>query len=113
MSSHMNSPAFRATPVAALLALVFLLGVTSIRHKTETYDEGAHMRYGVQLLQGSSDRFDDSKMPFSILNGIPWRIGEALQGDDTGRSGSSLFLQLNAARVPTILFSLIRQKVKN
>ncbi|HVS03021.1 MAG TPA: glycosyltransferase family 39 protein [Thermoanaerobaculia bacterium] len=61
-----------------LLLAWLLLAVTSVRHKSLTYDEPHHVAYGLQLLHGDADRFDDSKMPVSALNALPLRMAEAL-----------------------------------
>jgi Dolichyl-phosphate-mannose-protein mannosyltransferase len=73
------SPA-RASLVAGLLLAAFaLLEVGSLRHMTLTKDEDAHYRYGWQILNFDSTRFDDSKMPFSALNALPRLFAEALR----------------------------------
>ncbi len=43
-----------------------------------TYDEPGHLRYGRQLLHGDARRFDDSKMPVSVLNALPGAVAAAL-----------------------------------
>ena len=69
----------RATGAALLLLVVFVaLQVGSNQHKTITINEPDHYRYGWQLLHFVSDRFDDSKMPFSMLNALPKRIAVAV-----------------------------------
>ena len=69
----------RPTGVALLLLAVFVaLQVGSNQHKTITINEPDHYRYGWQLLHFVSDRFDDSKMPFSMLNALPKRIAVAV-----------------------------------
>lgn len=68
----------------AALSLVFLfltVGSLLIGDKALTYDEPQHFRYGDQILDLNSDRFDDSKMPISVLNVLPSRLAEALVGD--------------------------------
>jgi hypothetical protein len=68
----------RATGAALLLLAVFVaLQVASNQHKTITINEPDHYRYGWQLLHFQSARFDDSKMPFSMLSALPRRIAEA------------------------------------
>jgi hypothetical protein len=61
---------------ALLLAVFFVHSLLSVVHKTTTYDEPDHYRYGEQILQGNSNRFDDSKMPVSALNAAPAKIAE-------------------------------------
>jgi hypothetical protein len=69
----------RATGAALLLLAVFVaLQVGSNQHKTITINEPDHYRYGWQLLHFQSARFDDSKMPFSMLNALPRRIVESV-----------------------------------
>ncbi|MBN2490575.1 MAG: glycosyltransferase family 39 protein [Planctomycetes bacterium] len=65
--------------MVALLAVLCGLNVLSARHKTVTYDEPKHFRYGLQILRGDAARFDDSKMPFSALNVLPCHISTALE----------------------------------
>jgi hypothetical protein len=57
--------------VVLLLAVLFALEVASMQRLTVTYDEWAHLRYGQNILNLDSTRFDDSKMPFSALNALP------------------------------------------
>lgn len=86
----------------ALLAALFVLQATSLRHKSLTYDAPDHLRYGLQILHGDATRFDDSKMPVSAWNALPARIGELLE---PGRLRG--FLERpGTARYPTILASL-------
>ena len=56
----------------SLLILMLLVSGFSMYHKTLTYDERDHYAYGEQIWNLNSDRFEDSKMPFSVLNVIPW-----------------------------------------
>lgn len=85
------------------LAAIFLFLTTgSIAHKTLTYDEPQHYRYGVQILNLNSDRFDDSKMPFSALNALASKIADRVLGE---RLTDPLQI-MNAGRIATIFFSL-------
>jgi hypothetical protein len=85
-----------------LLALFFLFSALSVRGKAETYDEPKHYRYGSNILNGDSTRFDDSKMPFSAWNALPARIAEIAPFLDR------LYLsRLITARLMTTLFSLL------
>ncbi|MGH2625875.1 MAG: ArnT family glycosyltransferase, partial [Anaerolineales bacterium] len=63
---------------AVLLLGHLALAAASARLMSLTYDEPNHLRYGEQILVGDSDRFDDSKMPFSALNAGVVRLGRAL-----------------------------------
>ena len=62
----------------SLLALFVLLELGSLRHLTITTDEPFHYGYGWQLLNFDSRRFDDSKMPFSMLNALPRKLATVL-----------------------------------
>jgi len=83
------------------LIIVFLLvNIGSIRYKSFTTDEAKHYRYGENILHLDSDRFDDSKMPFSVLNVLPAKIASLvpegivnryLQKEQTGRVVTMLF----------------------
>jgi Dolichyl-phosphate-mannose-protein mannosyltransferase len=68
-----------------LLAVFALLEVGSLRHMTLTNDESAHYRYGWQILNRDSTRFDDSKMPFSALNALPRLAAEMLHPGSLAR----------------------------
>lgn len=111
--------------VVILLSVIWFLNILSIRHKTKTYDENRHYRYGSQILQFNSDRFDDSKMPFSCLNAIPWQVIKSLKLDkliieSASRDGwtkqkliewddsrARLVFGVATGRFVTILFSLL------
>ena len=88
--------------VAALLLVLFLLNVLSVRRKSVTFDEPRHVRYGLQILEGDSRRFDDSKMPFTALNMLPYRAAALVP---SGSLHAWLFEPRNG-RLVTILFSL-------
>jgi hypothetical protein len=90
---------------AFLLVVMFALAFFSARRWSPTYDEPAHLEYGEGILQGSAERFDDSKMPFSALNAlVPWMAerlqpGLALETDEAvglGRTATILFAILVA-----------------
>jgi len=84
------------------LIFYFLLNVGSIRFKTFTTDEEKHYRYGMNILNGESDRFDDSKMPFSALNAIPAKLAPFIP-----EGTLNLYLQKEqTGRLLTILFSV-------
>jgi hypothetical protein len=68
----------RSAIVAALLALTLANGILSVRMKTETYDEGTHYQYGMNILHFDSSRFNDATMPVTALNALPGRIAELL-----------------------------------
>lgn len=92
--------------VALLLTLLVTLNVIGLMHKRLTYDEGKHYKYGMQLLAGNSDRFDDSKMPFSALNAAPAKIYEGIK--DGPLEPILKFLgKMRTGRYITIFFSLL------
>jgi 4-amino-4-deoxy-L-arabinose transferase-like glycosyltransferase len=73
----------RATVLALLLLATFvLLPAGGMRHRTLTIDESGHYAYGARLLHFDSRRldplYDNSKMPFSMLNALPGRIAGAV-----------------------------------
>jgi hypothetical protein len=72
LSSH-------ATLAAGLLLAAFvLLEVGSLRRMTLTKEENAHYRYGWQILNFNSKRFNNSEMPFSALNALPRKVASVL-----------------------------------
>lgn len=89
--------------VALLLAVYFGIAVVSLTHKGFTYDEPDHLRYGLNILHGDADRFDDSKMPVSAWNALPSRLAEALPEGGLRAALSSPL----AARIPTVLAALL------
>ena len=94
---------FAAALVALIVAFLFLTaGSLIIGNKSFTYDELDHLRYGEQIYSLNSDRFDDSKMPFSVLNVIPSKVIE--------NSAIEEFLSrlqvMSSGRLSTIAFSL-------
>lgn len=47
-------------------------------HLSLTYDENSHYKYGEIIYRLKSGRFDDSKMPVSVINVIPVKIAEKI-----------------------------------
>ena len=91
--------------IVAIFLLFFVwLGTMSIRGKGATYDEPAHFRYGVRILGGNSNRFDDSKMPFSALNAFPSKLAGILPVNERI---NGLLTSLFAARMITLLVSTL------
>lgn len=85
----------------SLLAVFLLLNLGSIRYKSMTTDEPRHFLYGQNILNLDSDRFDDSKMPFSALNALPAKFAKLLPSDRL-----STFLEKpQTGRIVTMLFS--------
>lgn len=65
----------------AILLFGFLLcfNILSIRHRSITYDEATHYRYGSQIVQtGDTTKFIDGVMPFSALTALPGKIVESI-----------------------------------
>lgn len=91
-----------AIAAAALLGLMLALELLSTIDMSITYDETGHLRYGRQLLHGDARRFDDSKMPVSMLNALPDAVASALPRGTVRSALASLY----AARVPTMLASV-------
>lgn len=84
------------TPRRALVligVLTVLLGASAAWHWTPTFDEPNHLEMGRRILQdGDWSRFDNSKMPVSVLNAAPWLLLET-QGPE---------LRWWAARLPQL-----------
>jgi len=87
-------------------SLMFFIQLTSSWDMGLTVDEGAHMRYGLQILKGDSSRFDDSKMPVTALNAFPMRIAELIRKTFPSCRIPSYVYYYGFARIPTMLFSL-------
>ncbi len=66
------------TPRRALVligVLAVLLGASATWHWTPTFDEPNHLEMGRRILSdGDWSRFDNSKMPVSVLNAGPWLL---------------------------------------
>ncbi len=94
--------------IILILAVYLFINISSLSHRSATFDEARHYKYGLQISALNSDRnADDSKMPFSVLNTIPLYLSlVAAQSSPT--SYLTPYLQsLNAARIVTIWFALI------
>lgn len=107
MGFRFRSRSFGLNPtdfVVFALMLFFLgLSLFSAVGKSLTVDEPYHYQYGMNLLNGDSNRFDDSKMPFSLWNALPAKIASYLP-DGVLRSNLEKMI---TARGMTILFSLV------
>ena len=92
-------------PVLLSILLLFFLtiGAGSIQNKSYTADEFKHYRYGKNMLELDSTRFDDSKMPFSALNAIPKKIIPLISNKYLSPRLVDPFL---TGRIFTILFSM-------
>jgi len=88
---------------ALLLALHALLLVSSSWNKSPTYDEPAHLKFGlVYLDEGRLPEADAQKMPVTLLNALALRVCGGTTGDfETDRRF------LLCARLPTMLASLV------
>lgn len=92
-----------AAAAAALLLLLLAVELLATVDLSTTYDEPGHLRYGWHLLHGDARRFDDSKMPVSVLNALPGTVAGALPPGGLRAALASAF----AARVPTMLASVV------
>ena len=93
--------------LVAIFALLvfFAFSALSVQGKDKTYDEPRHLQYGMNILNGDSTRFDDSKMPFSAWNALPAKIAEIVPSPD-GLLKAYL-AKLITARLMTTLFSML------
>jgi len=89
--------------VLVLLASLLTINVTSMQHISRTYDEAAHLRYGQNILNLDSTRFDDSKMPVSVLNALPAKV---LSPSRASRVETRL-AEIAIGRYVTVIFSLL------
>lgn len=90
--------------VALIFILFFLIiSVVSILGKSRTYDEAYHLRYGMNILDGDSTRFNDSEMPFSAWNALPAKIATYLPAWGLKVNMEKLIV----ARLMTTLFSMV------
>ena len=94
---------FQNAIVAVVLAVFFIIVFLSARGLTLTYDEEFHYAYGLQILNLNSNRFDDSKMPFSAMNAIPGKIAVYLPPGDL----KARLEDVAAGRIFTMLFSAL------
>jgi Dolichyl-phosphate-mannose-protein mannosyltransferase len=87
----------------ALIAFFIVFGILSVQKVSLTTDEALHYRYGMQILNLNSKRFDDSKMPVSALNALPKKIASYLPNGSMTNFLGDFF----TARLMTILFSAV------
>jgi hypothetical protein len=98
------APGLRGRVAAAvLLAVLFALDLACLPRLSLTYDEPGHLQYGINVLHGDSDRFDDSKMPVSALNALPAVAAERLREGPLRRALASP----EAARLSTAIAGLL------
>ncbi len=89
--------------VGLLLVMIAAFDVLSVRHKSRTYDEFGHLRYGWAVLHGHTDRLDDSKMPVTALNALGVLLSQRVLPDpELDVAG-----QVRIARLVTVLFAVL------
>jgi len=94
----------------ALLAVLLLVQVTSLRHKGFTTDEPLHYQYGYRVLNGAPERtsaLNASTMPFSSVHAMTsgnLALVASMVGISPGASWSD---QLKRGRYATIALSLL------
>jgi hypothetical protein len=90
--------------VLLLILIIFLLiSIGSSVKISLTLDEYLHYQYGIKVLGGDSTRFDDSKMPISVLNALPSGFASLLP-DGLWKTALGRFA---VARLVTILVSML------
>lgn len=76
-----SAGSFRLSQNTVLLLFLIIFALISIASSSNvslTLDEYLHYQYGMNILNGNSTRFDDSKMPISALNALPGRLASFL-----------------------------------
>lgn len=94
----------------AVLAVLLLISITSLRHKELTTDERLHYRYGDRVLHGIPQRkgvIDSSLMPFSSVHAMTSRSLAALSRAAAISVDTSLNGQVKRGRYATIALSLL------
>ena len=86
-----------------LITFFVVFGMLSVQKVSTTFDEDQHYRYGKNILNLNSTRFDDSKMPVSAWNALPAKIASRLPDGWLRNFLSEFFV----ARWMTILFSAL------
>ena len=104
MPAWLESRRLPSVIVATILFFFVALGVLSVKGRTVTADEAWHYRYGMNLLNGNTDRFDDSKMPVTALNASPRKLASHLP---EGALSYSLSEFLTARSVSILLSAMI------
>jgi 4-amino-4-deoxy-L-arabinose transferase-like glycosyltransferase len=89
--------------VLILIAFFIVFSILSVWRVSVTADEGLHYRYGMNILNLNSKRFDDSKMPFTALNALPAKIASSLPAGAL----KNVLDEFSVARLMTILFSAL------
>src|SRR5882724_2557778 len=94
----------------ALLTVLVLIEITSLRHKGSTTDEPVHYDYGERVLHGAPQRtrtIDSSKMPFSSLHALTSGSLTALARTAGISVDMSEIGQVKRGRYATIALSLL------
>lgn len=100
----MNNRVKQTVLLIALLVILFFLNALSLRHKTPTYDEMRHYKYGLRVLEGNPvRRRNPTVMPVTALNIIPRKIGDIPPDGNL----KTFLCNLNTSRYVTVLFSLL------
>jgi 4-amino-4-deoxy-L-arabinose transferase-like glycosyltransferase len=86
-----------------LVFLFLTLGSIVIGHLSLTYDEPLHFRYGDLIYHLDSNRFDDSKMPVSVLNVLPTKVAAQF----FSKYFSNDWQVMSSGRISTIFVSLL------
>jgi Dolichyl-phosphate-mannose-protein mannosyltransferase len=86
-----------------LIAFFIIFSVLSVQKVSVTADEPLHYRYGMNILNLNSKRFDDSKMPITAINALPAKIASWLPDGALKNALDEFFV----ARLMTILFSAL------
>ncbi len=84
-----------------LVTCFVLISVLSSAGISVTLDEPLHYHYGLFVLQGNTDRIDDSSMPVSALNAFPTHLAASLPDGALKTVLERYFV----ARLVTVLFS--------
>jgi hypothetical protein len=98
-----NRETIRRLAPFLLIAVFLAISLASMRHLSLTADEEQHHQYGANILNLDSDRFDDSKMPFSTLNALPGKLASWIPPNRI-----QFFLaRIETGRIATLLFSAL------
>lgn len=116
-SKNWPSPDARRISRRSVIALAVVLSFSALLdgyvalRASNTTDEPHHLLYGRQILHLEADRripyYCDSQMPISVLNAAPQVIGDYLESHHQLLSVASVLSRYKAARIPTILATLL------
>jgi len=102
-NSLLSSDEGQSSMALLILLMFFVFSALSVQGRDKTIDEPRHYKYGRNILNGDSTRFDDSKMPVSAWNALPAKIAQYLP-DGFLKTLLSKYL---VARLMTTLFSVV------